>query len=312
VTVATWIDTPWWLDYAKVKARGYAGVMRYICSDYNTGPGSNLPQKRITYAEAQQILADGLDYGVNFEDAAQDYLGGYARGLAKGKLAGGWMLNTLKCPAGMSCCTSLDADIGSTWKSPAKDYQKGFADGLTAEGPYVPGVYGAAVAINGAWADNTAHVFWLTAATSWSHGQTAAVLHLQQKSFWPYGSNADLDVTWTQPMGSYLQASGDDVGQVDTFSAAALAALQNAVWDELINNAVDPTPPQSKARSFITDIHKTAHDAEDAAKAATAAVAALNQKVDANQAALLAAIAAIQPTPPGQPVSGTYNYTPTP
>jgi hypothetical protein len=263
--VAVWIDTPWWLDYGKVKARGYAGVVRYICSDYNTGPGSALPQKRITYAEAQQILANGLDYAVNFEDAAQDYLGGYARGYAKGQIAGGWMLNTLKAPAGMSCCSSLDADIGTVWKSPAKDYQHGFADGLTSEGPFVPGIYGSAIALNGAWADNTGHVFWLTAATYWSHGAKPVVQHLWQSRFWPYGSNADLDYTDTQPMGSYLQASGGDhmpLTQADV----------DLIWAHPLASQIDPAKTYS-AGFILTSTNKDANDAEKAAKAVPTAAA---------------------------------------
>jgi hypothetical protein len=94
------------------------------------------------------------------------------------------MLNVLGWPAGGSCCSSIDADIGAAWGGLARDYQRGFADGLTQEGPYAPGIYGSAPALNGARRDGTAHVFWLTAASSWSHGVRPDEVHIIQDGLW--------------------------------------------------------------------------------------------------------------------------------
>jgi hypothetical protein len=154
----TWVDTPWPQDPAKLKAGGY-NVMRYICSDWNTGPGTSMPNKRISRPELDSYIAAGVDVAVNFEDAADDYLGGYQRGKEKGQKAGTWMATELAFPAGAVCCSSIDADLGISWGGLAQAYQEGFADGLISAGPYLPGIYGSSIALNGALADGTAHVF---------------------------------------------------------------------------------------------------------------------------------------------------------
>ena len=130
-----WIDTPQWHSPATLKARNVGGVIRYLCMPFNTGPGTALPNKRLERAELDQKIGAGIDVAVNWEDAADNYLGGYARGLDKGRRAGDWMLNVLDWPAGGSCCSSIDADIGTGWGGLVRDYQRGFADGLSQAGP---------------------------------------------------------------------------------------------------------------------------------------------------------------------------------
>jgi len=206
----TWIDTPWPQDPKRLKANGY-DIMRYICSDWNTGPGTSMPNKRISRAELDSYIAAGVDVAVNFEDAADDYLGGYQRGKDKGQKAGTWMATELGWPMGGVCCSSIDADIGTTWGGLAQEYQQGFADGLTSAGPYLPGIYGSSVALNGANQDGTAVVFWLTAATFWSHGIPPRDVHLRQNGYWPFGSDADLNLTVQEPIGSYLHPLGADM-----------------------------------------------------------------------------------------------------
>jgi Rv2525c-like, glycoside hydrolase-like domain len=208
----TWVDTPWPQDPKRLKTNGY-DIMRYICSDWNTGPGTSMPHKRISRPELDSYIAAGVDVAVNFEDAADDYLGGYDRGKEKGQKAGTWMATELGWPSGGVCCSSIDADIGTSWGGLAQQYQRGFADGLTSAGPYLPGIYGSSIALNGANDDSTAHMFWLTAATFWSHGIQPRVVHLRQNGYWPFGSDADLNVTVLEPIGSYLKPLGvDDMG----------------------------------------------------------------------------------------------------
>jgi len=225
-----WIDTPWPQDPKRLKAGGY-DIMRYICSDWNTGPGTSMPNKRISRPELDSYIAAGVDVAVNFEDAADDYLGGYARGKQKGQKAGTWMATELGWPSGGVCCSSIDADIGTSWGGLAQAYQLGFSDGLKSAGPYLPGIYGSAVALNGANHDGTAVVFWLTAAKSWSHGVEPDVLHMWQNGYWPHGSDADLNVTVLEPMGSYLKPLGADMPLTD----AEWARMSKLVDDRLIN-----------------------------------------------------------------------------
>ena len=228
-----WIDTPQWHSPATLKARNVDGVIRYLCMPFNTGPGTALPNKRLERAELDQKIRAGIDVAVNWEDAADDYVGGYARGFDKGRRAGDWMLNVLGWPAGGSCCSSIDADIGTAWGGLARDYQRGFADGLTQEGPYAPGIYGSAPALNGARRDGTAHVFWLTAASSWSHGVRPDEVHIIQDGLWAGGGDADLDTIVTVPFGTYLQAAGGQHMAID-ISAASLAEI-----DKLIRRALN-------------------------------------------------------------------------
>jgi len=225
----TWIDTPWPQDPKRLKAGGY-DIMRYICSDWNTGPGTSMPNKRISRPELDSYLAAGVDVAVNFEDAADDYLGGYARGKEKGQKAGTWMATELQWPSGGVCCSSIDADIGTTWGGLAQQYQQGFADGLTSAGPYLPGIYGSSIALNGANDDGTAVVFWLTAASYWSHGVQPRVVHLRQNGYWPFGSDADLNVTVLEPIGSYLKPLG-----VDDMNDADWLTMKKLVKDQLID-----------------------------------------------------------------------------
>jgi outer membrane lipoprotein SlyB len=247
----TWIDTPWPQDPARLKANGY-DIMRYICSDWNTGPGTSMPNKRISRPELDRYVAAGVDVAVNFEDAADDYLGGYQRGKEKGQKAGTWMATELGWPSGGVCCSSIDADLGTTWGGLAQQYQRGFADGLTSAGPYLPGIYGSSIALNGANDDGTAHVFWLTAASYWSHGIPPREVHLRQNGYWPYGSDADLNVTVLEPIGSYLKPLGVDMPFTD---ADAEVLLNHKVGNSTVRQyLVDTRNDASAAKNFAAAI----------------------------------------------------------
>jgi hypothetical protein len=199
-----------------------------------------MPNKRISRPELDSYIAAGVDVAVNFEDAADDYLGGYQRGKDKGQKAGTWMATELGWPSGGVCCSSIDADLGMTWGGLAAAYQRGFADGLISAGPYLPGIYGSSIALNGALADGTAHVFWLTAASYWSHGVPPKVVHLRQNGYWPYGNDADLNVTVLEPIGSYMHP----LGMVDDMTPAEHDLLVK-VESMLRTIVLDPAHPYS-------------------------------------------------------------------
>jgi hypothetical protein len=222
-----WIDTPTWHPVATLKARGVEGVMRYLCEPYNTGPGSSMPNKRLERAELDQKIAAGIDVGVNWEDAANDATFGYPRGLDKGKKAGSWMLDVLDWPAGGSCCSSIDFDVPHWIGSAPQDYQRGFAEGLTQNGPYVPGIYGDTQALDGANADGTAHVFWWSTAKGWSGGVRPKMVHLDQNGYWQWDDSADLNTVVTSPFGSYMQASRGEEEDMTPEQVKLLTDLHN-------------------------------------------------------------------------------------
>jgi len=229
--VGIWIDTPSWHPASQLLARGVEGVIRYLCMPYNTGPGSTMPNKRLERAELDQKLAAGIDVAVNWEDAADDALGGYARGLDKGRRAGDWMLNVLDWPAGGVCASSIDFDIGGWAGSAPQAYQYGWRDGLTSEGPYHPAIYGDTQALDGAAADGTAVVFWWSVAKGWSSGIRPRTVHVDQNGYWQWDNSADLDTILIRPFGSYLHPLGGDdpvtPAEMDTIVKRVLAGVDH-------------------------------------------------------------------------------------
>jgi hypothetical protein len=208
------LDTPWVLDPAKVKSLGFGGVNRYMCADWNTGPGTSLPQKRPTYDEVQRQLDAGLDFWWNYEDGADDFNDGYAAWFTKGQRAADFGANVLKLPQGMGCYASCDMDVGLQPTHTQLESQRGFRDGYKL-GP--AGVYGPTVMINAAADATTSKFGWITLAKFWNHGVLAdpGKGHLDQVGS-AFSGSADTNNQLIAPSGSYLHAlGGDDVSKQD-------------------------------------------------------------------------------------------------
>lgn len=67
---------------AAIKTAGASGVLRYVCSP-TISPG-----KGITTAEAKELEAAGLPYGLVYEDGVDDWVGGANAGAVKATIAG--------------------------------------------------------------------------------------------------------------------------------------------------------------------------------------------------------------------------------
>jgi hypothetical protein len=203
------LDTPWVLDVNKVAVLGYGGLNRYMCADFNTGPGTSLPQKRTTYDEVQRILDRGLDFWWNYEDGADDFNEGYAAWFAKGQHAADFGANVLKLPDGMGCYASCDMDVGLQPSQAHFESQRGFRDGYGL-GP--AGVYGSTVVINALADAGTSQFGWITLAKSWNHGVLTdpGKGHLDQVGQ-VFSGSADTNNQLQPISGSYRHAIGDVV-----------------------------------------------------------------------------------------------------
>jgi hypothetical protein len=236
------LDTPWVLDPLKVNQLGYAGMIRYMCADQNTGPGSSLPQKRPTYDEVQRQLDAGLDFWWNYEDGADDYNDGYAAWFAKGQHAADFGVNVLKLPEGMGCYGSCDMDVGLQPTHTQLESQRGFRDGYQPLGP--AGVYGSTVMINAVADAGTSRFGWITLAKSWNHGVLTdpGYGHLDQVGQ-AFNGSADTNNQLQALSGSYLQATQGgfmpaltDAQQKDLYND--VQAIRAAVDGYLANNTI--------------------------------------------------------------------------
>ncbi len=89
---------------AAIKASGYAGVIRYLCTD---------PAKAIGSAEAAGYLAAGLSIALVYEDGAADANGGAAVGAEKAAVAGP-ELSALGVPAGRPVYFAVDEELSAS------------------------------------------------------------------------------------------------------------------------------------------------------------------------------------------------------
>ena len=240
-----WLDTPWWLDPVKVKALGFAGINRYMCADYNTGPGSSLPQKRVTYPELAGMLDAGLDFTWNYEDAAGDFDLGYSTWAARGQHAADYGHNVLKLPYGTGCYASCDMDVGWQMTTTQLESQRGFRDGYQI-GP--AGIYGSTVAINNTHRAGTSLLGWITLAKSWNHNvpALAGAAHLDQVGSAFMGS-ADTNNVLLTPHATYLQALGGDVA----LDAADKAWITTAIHDQSVLGLREQFAPNAEVSNRV-------------------------------------------------------------
>ena len=129
----------------QVKAHGYAGVYRYVCSD---AAEAGLPGKRLTPGERDAIVHAGLDIGLHGEDNAGAARAGYSRGLEQGRQWADYAHTVLHAPTGMTIVAAIDYDTLGTYPTVVQDYLGGVTDGL--QGEYATGVYGSIFVVDGA------------------------------------------------------------------------------------------------------------------------------------------------------------------
>jgi len=276
------LDTPWVLDPTKVKTLGFGGINRYMCADWNTGPGTSLPQKRPTYGEVQRQLDVGLDFWWGYEDGADDFNDGYAAWFTKGQRATDFGANVLKLPQGMGCYASCDMDVGLQPTHTQLESQRGFRDGYKL-GP--AGVYGSTVMINSVADATTSKFGWITLAKSWNHGvlTTPGNGHLDQVGS-AFSGSADTNNQLQPVSGSYLHA----LGGVDML-ADERAALFN-IQDKLNNVVLDSAHTQSlvQIRAQVDAVGRSVDTVEPSLVALKNQVSALPSAGDVADAVLAA------------------------
>jgi hypothetical protein len=279
------------LDYSQarpplttVRAHGYAGVYRYVCSDRAE---AGLPGKRLTPRERDQILAAGLDIGLHGEDDARAALGGYNRGLAQGRQWAEYAHDVLAAPKGMTIVAAIDYNTLSTYPLVVQEYLGGIDDGMQHE--YLTGVYGSIYVVDGALrADHAMHGVQTIA---WSHGKISQLADVYQHGGSEFAGTDYNDVlriphgTWLQTLGADMPLTSDDA--------------------KTLFNAGVTNPASGATQPFDQRLCETEAAAKDALAMATATHDAVLQ--------LATAVAQLQPGG-GGPVSGTVsgNLTITP
>src|SRR5262245_2366708 len=162
-----------------MRGAGVTGVIRYLSL-----PQANTVWKRILAPEYTALRAAGFPVLLNWEYAAQDWLGGAAAGAAHAaesvRQARG-----MGYPAGCVIAGSCDFNISQAqWQSVGWLYAGAFAAGVRSGG-YLPGVYGPYDVLT--WCRDLGGftMFWQAGmSTSWSGGRNANPwpgAHLRQR-----------------------------------------------------------------------------------------------------------------------------------
>lgn len=185
--------TAWVADYtnriapADLKAAGVVGVCRYLADSTSIG-------KIITKAEYDELRAADLDVILNWEQRADDWLGGAASG-ARHAASAVRQAKALGYPPGSAIPGSADFDMRlSQWNSAGRAYAVAFRDGIRAGG-YVPGVYGPWDVLTWCQQLGGFELFWQCMSTAFSSGRNRNPwpgAHLRQRRYATVGGH-DVD-----------------------------------------------------------------------------------------------------------------------
>lgn len=165
------------IDPVALKEAGATGVCRYISL-----PRTDTAWKRIGLTEYRELVAAGIAVTLNFEYAADDWLGGAAAGKSHGTVAAG-QARMLGYPSGSVIPGSADFDMTRTqWESSGRAYAKAFAAEVRAGG-YRPGVYGAWDVLTWVRAEGIMDAFWQSMShgfSQWRNAKPWPGAHLRQ------------------------------------------------------------------------------------------------------------------------------------
>jgi hypothetical protein len=162
---------------ASIKAAGFSGALRYL---------SSTPSKCLTAEEATDFIANGLSFGLVWEDTANAALLGFNQGVSDAKKALS-QANTLGYP-GCVIYFAVDFDSTPEQQTQIDDYLRGVASII---GLSRTGVYGSFYICQRCQTSGTATWFWQTLA--WSGGQIASNIHIYQNGQSAMGGGADVD-----------------------------------------------------------------------------------------------------------------------
>lgn len=215
------------LDYTEriapsaIKAAGASGVCRYLS-------WASASWKVIDKYEYAELDISGIDIYLNWEYAATDWLGGYAKGIAHGREAAR-QASALNYPRSRPIIGSCDFDMTrSQWESSGRDYATGFMTGL-AESGYNSGVYGPWDVLQWCHDEGLMSFYWQAGmSTSWSGGRNAQAwphMNLRQRGHKTVGG---IDTDWNEIGEPYMTEpypKGTIPGYPDNTGASVLSTL---------------------------------------------------------------------------------------
>jgi hypothetical protein len=214
-----------------MRVAGVSGVSRYLSL-----PQADTAWKRITLTEYVNLRGAGFDVLLNWEYAADDWLGGATAGQLHAAYAV-QQARALGYPAG--CAIPGSADFNMThdqWNGPGWQYARAYSQGIRAGG-YRAGVYGPWDVLE--WCATTGwfDMYWQAGmSTSWSGGRNAALwpgAHLRQRYETTIGGvqcdvNDIIQANYGQYAVDAATTGGDMPGEYspDTARAIAIGATQ--------------------------------------------------------------------------------------
>jgi hypothetical protein len=192
------------LDYAggriaggSLKGAGIVFACRYV-----TDGGSDLPDKRITAAEARDLIANGTAIVSNWESYANRMREGYQAGLADAHGAQVWH-RSIGGPDDAVIYFSCDYDQPEGDQPGVNDYLRACCDVLG--GPDRVGIYGAYWVCKRALDAGVAHFMWQTEA--WSGPNIDSRVNIMQRNNMGYqtidGIQCDVDESHSDYIGQW-------------------------------------------------------------------------------------------------------------
>jgi hypothetical protein len=287
---------------AALRAAGVVGVTRYLAPLPNA--------KIITKAEFDRLIAGRISVALNWEHAANDWLGGGKAGTAHATEAIR-QARALGYPGGHVIIGSADFDMTlSQWNSVGHSYAMEFASTLVSDG-YLPGVYGPSDVLGWCQRLGIFREFWQAGMSKgWSGGRNAARwpgAHLRQLRGDTFGG-VEVDVNEIlkadygqyQPWAATTAATTTGDGDMDAGQAKQLADIDYTLLhiQNLATTADGDVVPlhvwafqQSQSAARVEAALAGSAQRENAMLAAIAKLAAGGTSVDT--AAVIAAIHAV-------------------
>jgi hypothetical protein len=182
---------------AALREAGASFVARYLADG-----GTQLPQKRMTPEEANDLRANGIRIVSNWESYANRMREGYQAGLADAHAAQDWHRHS-GGPDDAVIYFSCDYDEPECDQPGVNDYLRACCDVLG--GPDRVGIYGAYYVCKRALDAGVAHFMWQTEA--WSGGNIDSRVNIMQRNHMGYehpgGVEADIDEAHTDYFGQW-------------------------------------------------------------------------------------------------------------
>lgn len=246
-----------------MRAAGVTGVCRYL----SWADERDTLRKVIHQPEFNQLHAARFDILLNWEYAAEDWLGGASSGQAHAAEAVR-QARALGYPTGCAIPGSADFDMTSAqWNSSGASYARAYSAGIRAGG-YVAGVYGPWDVL--IWCQQLGGfgMYWQSLSTGWSGGRNGKLwpgTHLWQRRGGTVGGvdvdfNDAIVANYGQFFGGTVVLGQDDINAI---AAAVKAAVGGGPFSLTIDqlsgwlaNGLDPrnNPPAPTGQPSLREV----------------------------------------------------------